>query len=236
MNSMYVHAQLLRDRFEIFTGGPASFVLRTLTMQKILSSVVRQMHSEEGMLRLRVIAGAATFSVCLIDDAGDEGMSYQLPCIPIADSDRVAALTDIKKNGKLMFNPGTYQKILYLNARHLSHLVSHVFPLGDVIDVACDATTVHFGVANPHAMISRGSVRFRASSDGQEKGSHMNGHRFTFRQGLLSMLLRAMSMHATTAMCLPVAAGMPALVEANVADLGRLSVAIAQISEEDASL
>jgi hypothetical protein len=235
MNSMYVHVQLLRDRFEFFTGGSASFVMRTQTMQKILSSVVRQMRSEEGMLRLCVVPGERTFAVCLIDDTGKEGMSYTLPCNPMADLDRVTALTEIQQNGKLMFTPGTYQKVVYLNARHLSHLVSHVFPLGDVIEVACDADMVHFGVANPHAMISRGSVRFRASSDSQEKGTHMSGHRFTFRQGLLSMLLRAMSLHATTAMCLPAAPGMPALVEANVADLGRLSVAIAQVSEEDAS-
>jgi hypothetical protein len=51
-------------------------------------------------------------------------------------------------------------------------------------------------------------------------------------QPLIMMLARAMSLHATTAILLPDAREIPALMEATLADLGKLSIAIAQIGAD----
>ena len=109
-----------------------------------------------------------------------------------------------------------------------------MFPLGDIVRISCDQDFVHFDVSNPHSEIARAHVQFATNRSAGHPHTRRTGDRdltggCTFRQSLLSMLARAMSLHTTTALMLPKDPTQPALMEANVADLGRLTVAIAQV-------
>ena len=63
-----------------------------------------------------------------------------------------------------LFEGNGYAHTMYMSQRHLSHLVSHVFPLGQYIELYCDPQAVHFSVTDQHAMISRAHVMFRTTA------------------------------------------------------------------------
>lgn len=236
-NTLFIYTDLDAYRFEQFAlkacAVPSFFVVSTATLHTVLNVVTRRIRDDvHSMLRL-CFSGSNTFHMALIDDQGHETVAYELPCRHVPNP--TAAEEDAQ--AARLFEEQGYSRTMYMSQRHLSHLVSHVFPLGQTIEVSCTNDSVHFSVCNPHALISKARVSFLSNTRecDQNKPPKKAIDKFTFHQPLLSMLVRAMSLHATTAVVLPEPGSndRPVLMRASVGDLGQLSVAIAQIHEHE---
>jgi hypothetical protein len=236
-NALFVHVLLQRERFEVFEGG-ASVTIRTSTLHSVLKAITRQLvqRHAEGLLELRTSDGALQVRICTLSAEaplydGDD-VAYTLPCALVSAEDAAAKLQEIMENEQLLLARDKYCGVLYMSARHLSHLVSHMFPLGDTINVSCDEHKVTFVVENAHSLITHARVTFRTQPPADappETASPSAPCRFS--QPMMAMLLRAMSLHNTTAVLLPRgrSEGTPAMMQGNVGDLGTMSVAIAQV-------
>lgn len=250
-NAMYINVLLEAARFETYEGG-TSWVMRTGTTHVILGAMLRQMGSASRNGVLTMSHDAVKLPpTCVIslssssDDTMGSEMRYEVPCGTHSQAEIAQHLKDIADNETRMFS-STYVRCMYVSARHLSHLVSHVFPLGDRVDMSCTKDEVCFNVHNSFSMITRARVRFRTSAAieaadpttslpaKRSKNTEQDGttHVCYFMQPLIMMLARAMSLHATTAILLPDTREIPALMEATLADLGKLSIAIAQIGAD----
>jgi hypothetical protein len=246
-NAMYIHVTLDAIRFEKCEGA-SSWVMRTGTTHLILGAMLRQMGSASryGILTMshdpEDLPPTCIISLGSAEGASDSDMRYVLPCKSLRSDEIKEHIRDIDENELRMFST-SYERCMYVSARHLSHLVSHVFPLGDRIGISCNDERVSFSIHNSFSMITRAHVAFRTSAalsinesaaqpDTKRRKKEQDGQACFFMQSLLMMLSRAMSLHATTAILLPDKPDMPAMMEANVADLGKLSIAIAQVDAE----
>lgn len=251
-NSLYIYAHMLPDRFELYVPPHRAFEATILpaTMHLVLTAIVRKVRSDSAcLLQLRfsaptslLAAGAkATASGALqldlqsadMDTTGEISpafhravMAYELPCRYALRCDKNP---DEMAKAFIAQRQKGYDQVMYMSQRHLAHLVSHVFPLGEVVQLFCGRQYVTFAVTNQHSMIGRARVRFKLEEAAEDP---VPGRVYQFRQPLLSMLLRALSLYNTTAMVFPIEDNMPVIMETNLGDLGKLTVAIAQVAEE----
>ena len=260
-NTLYIYAELFATHFESYDTPPReegeipgldAFVVCPSHVHTILSSITRRFRGDADVLlqltfETKKGGRCGTLELALRSSGDDDEFdtTYELPCRvarPSAHDDEVA------ERAAQLFTGEGYAHTMYMSQRHLSHLVSHVFPLGQYIELYCEPQAVHFSVTDEHAMISRAHVRFRMapgeppSKKRKEQarpgesdcadGTRSRG--FCFSQPLLTMLIRAMSLYNTTAVLLPGGeeedADRPVIMRATVGDLGSLSVAIAQVT------
>lgn len=256
-NTLYIYAELFATHFESYDTPPReegeiridAYVVCPSHVHTILSSITRRVRGDADVLLQLTFAPkkggrCGTLELALRSSGVDEDFdtTYELPC-------RVARPSEhgdgVAERAAQLFTGEGYAHTMYMSQRHLSHLVSHVFPLGQYIELYCEPQAVHFCVTDKHAMISRAHVCFRMApgeppskrrkeragesdcADGRSRG-------FCFSQPLLTMLIRAMSLYNTTAVLLPGGeeddADRPVIMRATVGDLGNLSVAIAQVT------
>lgn len=244
-NALYIAVLLQIDRFESYQGT-GSVRVGCLPLHGALKAITRQVARQggtghDGMLEMRVGVHSLSLSLTCVDNTGDSpDMLYELPAevLDPAVADEMVASAAARR--ELLMRPENFGSIMYMNARHLTHLVSHVLPLGDVVKVACCGNRVDFAVINRHSDITSVRVSFREAlgSGGRaagDAGHSMDGHCSVFRQPLFTMLLRAMSQHTTSTLLLPRAPRNPAMMQASVSDLGSMSIAIAQIDDPGGS-
>lgn len=247
-NSLYIYIHLLPDRFERYEMGAPAFEVTLLpnTMHLVVNTILRKVRTDNACLlqmhfaapsQLRAqtsvhgTVGIELKSVAMACDEEEDMamMGYELPC----------RYTQAQDHGQIpLERNGNYDSVMYMSQRHLAHLVSHVFPLGEVVELSCNRNYATFSVTNRHALIGKARVRFKL--DAPTGNNNDDDELMTlgpldrchyFQQPLLSMLLRALSLYSTTAMMLPVEANHPVLMEANLGDLGKMTVAIAQAAE-----
>ena len=273
-NTLFIFAELLADRFERFeVSAPASIVVSTGTLHTVLSTITRRVRRDANCVLELSFDKDRSFCLHL---TGGTNLEYELPCKRVTKSKEDIELE--QRVAPLFVENSGYRYKMYMSQRHLSHLASHVFPLGEYISLSCDSKAVRFCVTSPHSMITSARIAFRLTSDtsssssrpskrskhhhdttttkgndGGKGGVNENEERgqggegddddaaeekqpsFVFKQPLICMLVRAMSLYSTAAVMLPDAAdeNKPVIMSANVGDLGKLSVAIAQVTAED---
>lgn len=240
-NALYISVLLQSERFESYQGT-GSVRVGCMPLHGALKAITRQVARQrcgkphDGMLEMRV--GRNCVALSLSSDgtttAGDSpDMLYELPAVVLSATTAAEMLTSAVARRELLMRPDSFGSIMYMNARHLSHLVSHVLPLGDVVAVICSGDKVDFEVINRHSDITSVRVSFREAIGSEAAGDRdpSIAHRSVFRQPLFTMLLRSMSQHTTSTLMLPRTPQNPAMMQAVVSDLGTLSIAIAQIDD-----
>lgn len=263
-NTLYIYAELFATHFESYEhehGDKASaFVVSTQHVHTLLASITRRVRGDADVLLQLTFATkkggrCGTLTLALLSaSAGEYDTTYELPCRVAPQS---AHDDEVQRRAAQLFTGAGYAHTMYMSQRHLSHLVSHVFPLGQYIELRCESQAVHFSVTDKHAMISRAHVCFRMAAadttDNDDGRAHDAKKRkvsaptsqagdadrtavettasptFCFSQPLLTMLVRAMSLYNTTAVLLPGDEDEAVIMRSTVGDLGTLSVAIAQV-------
>lgn len=249
-NTLYIYAELFSTRFESYSTTPeggCAFVVSPAHVHAVLSSITRRVRGDAGVLLQLTFepkkggrCGALELAL-RSDGDGEFDTTYVLPCRVARASEQDEELA---AHAAQLFSGEGYAHTMYMSQRHLSHLVSHVFPLGQYITLRCEPRAVHFTVTDKHAMISRAHVCFRMATteedNNQEGPPRVKKQKiddtggFCFSQPLLTMLTRAMSLYNTTAVLLPDDSSIdrPVIMRSTVGDLGTLSVAIAQVTAD----
>jgi hypothetical protein len=232
-NTLFVSVLLESDKFEDYKPGGAVLVC-TKTVHSVLRAITKQISSGDQTLKMEVASGVLELS--LFYDKEERDTQYQLPCVVIDTATAETHRANSRQYQKLLMDRSSFGATLYMSARHLSHLVAHVFPLGDVVRVTCSAKEVVFEINNAHSDIKTSRVAFATQSRGISNAQEYKRIDCYFGQSMLCMLLRAMSLHSTTTLllpnCTPGPTNPPAMMQANVSDLGTMSVAIAQIDKD----
>ena len=258
-NTLYIYAELKASCFEKYAQSSEmselAFTVSPIHVHTVLAAFTKRVRGDaDVMLQLR-FSRRKKFELALkSSDDADFDTSYELPC---RTNKRTEEDERTAQTAAELFQAKDYGHTMYMSQRHLSHLVSHVFPLGHYIDLHCEPDAVHFSVVDQQAMISRAHVKFRMAPtaadlgsgacvgagkkkkrrvcDDQE-GTALSSAVFRFKQPLMSMLVRAMSLYNTTAVLLPQSDDThkrPVIMQSHVGDLGALSVAIAQVTTGD---